>query len=108
MTIEDRAAEIYDLLKLNMDNTIDCDDLQITELSFAWASLEFMNDRIKKVNGLFSDKTFMASREKLSNEVQKYSNMLGLNRSQRLKLQDSSNTTTDNTDPIEELLNDVK
>lgn len=108
MKIEERASEIYSMLKLNIDNTIDCDDLQITELSFAWASLEFMNDRLKKVNGLFSDKTFMASREKLSNEVQKYSNMLGLNRSQRLKLQDNSNATSSNIDPLEELTNAFK
>lgn len=103
MKIEDRATEIYDMLKQNINDTITCDELQINELAFAWASLEFMNDRLKKVNGLFSDKTFMASREKLTNEVQKYSNMLGLNRSQRLKLQ--SVVTVEN-DPLEELINE--
>lgn len=103
MKIEDRATEIYDMLKQNINDTITCDELQINELAFAWASLEFMNDRLKKVNGLFSDKTFMASREKLTNEVQKYSNMLGLNRSQRLKLQ--SVVAVEN-DPLEELINE--
>lgn len=103
MKIEDRATEIYDILKQNINDTITCDELQINELAFAWASLEFMNDRLKKVNGLFSDKTFMASREKLTNEVQKYSNMLGLNRSQRLKLQ--SVVAVEN-DPLEELINE--
>lgn len=103
MKIEDRATEIYDMLKQNINDTITCDELQINELAFAWASLEFMNDRLKKVNGLFSDKTFMASREKLTNEVQKYSNMLGLNRSQRLKLQ---SVVAVEDDPLEELINE--
>lgn len=103
MKIEDRATEIYDILKQNINDTITCDELQINELAFAWASLEFMNDRLKKVNGLFSDKTFMASREKLTNEVQKYSNMLGLNRSQRLKLQ---TVVAVENDPLEKLINE--
>lgn len=105
MKIEDRATEIYDILKQNINDTITLDELQINELAFAWASLEFMNDKLKKVNGLFSDKTFMASREKLTNEVQKYSNMLGLNRSQRLKLQ--SVVSVEN-DPLGELVNEFK
>lgn len=102
MKIEDRAVEIYNLIKENITDINDCDDLQVNELSFAWASLEFMNMKLKSINGLFSDKTFMASREKLSNEVQKYSNMLGLNRSQRLKIQ--TECITKDNDPLEELL----
>lgn len=105
MKIEDRAIEIFNMLKQNINDTIECDDLQLTELAFAWASLEFMNDRLKTINSLFSDKTFMASREKLTNEVQKYSNMLGLNRSQRLKLQ---NINVSENDPLEEIINDIK
>lgn len=86
MNIDERAIELKDIILKCIDDVNHADMLQVDELCFAWATLEFMNDKIKKINGLLSDKTFMASREKMNNEIQKYSSSLGLNRAQRMKL----------------------
>lgn len=86
MNIDDRAIELKDIILQCIDDVNHADMLQVNELCFAWATLEFMNEKIKKVNGLLSDKTFMASREKMSGEIQKYSSSLGLNRAQRMKM----------------------
>lgn len=90
MDIEQRAEEISALIESILDTHNDHDLLQIHELSFAWAMLEFMNERILKIPSLLSDKTFMSSRDKMTNEVQKYSSTLGINRSQRMKLEQQS------------------
>ena len=90
MDIEQRAENISNLIASILDTHNDHDMLQIHELSFAWAMLEYMNDRILKIPSLLSDKTFMSSRDKMTNEVQKYSSALGLNRSQRMKLEQQS------------------
>ena len=90
MDIEQRAENISNLIASILDAHNDHDMLQIHELSFAWAMLEYMNDRILKIPSLLSDKTFMSSRDKMTNEVQKYSSALGLNRSQRMKLEQQS------------------
>lgn len=86
MNIDDRALEIKNIILTSLGDTIEVDLLQVDELAFAWATLEFMNDKIKKLNSLLSDKVFMSSRDKMNSEVQKYSNSLGLNRAQRMKL----------------------
>lgn len=90
MDIEQRAEEISALIESILDAHNEHDLLQIHELSFAWAMLEFMNERILKIPSLLSDKTFMSSRDKMTNEVQKYSSTLGINRSQRMKLEQQS------------------
>lgn len=86
MEIDNRTLEIKDIILSCVDDVNHVDMLQVDELSFAWATLEYMNDKIKKVNSLLSDKVFMSSRDKMNGEIQKYSNSLGLNRSQRMKL----------------------
>lgn len=103
MNIDERTLEIKNIIIDCLDDTIVTDHLQIDELAFAWATLEFMNDRIKKVNGLLSDKTFMSSREKMNSEIQKYSNSLGLNRAQRMKLTTKVSEPTSD-DPLLKLL----
>lgn len=86
MEINTRATEIKSIILNCIDDLSRTDMLQVEELSFAWATLEFMNNKIKTVNGLLSDKVFMSSRDKMNSEIQKYSTSLGLNRSQRMKL----------------------
>ena len=103
MNIDDRALEIKNIILNDIDDTNRCDLLQIDELAFAWATLEYMNDKIKKVNSLLSDKVFMSSRDKMNGEIQKYSNSLGLNRAQRMKLLAKANETSD-SDPLLKLL----
>lgn len=86
MEIDNRTIEIKEIILSCIDDTNTADMLQIEELAFAWATLEYMNDKIKKVNSLLSDKVYMSSRDKMNTEIHKYSNSLGLNRSQRMKL----------------------
>lgn len=86
MEIDNRTLEIKDIILSCVDDINHVDMLQVDELAFAWATLEYMNDKIKKINSLLSDKVFMSSRDKMNGEIQKYSNSLGLNRSQRMKL----------------------
>lgn len=103
MEIEERAKEIKIIILNSIDDTNHADMLQVEELSFAWATLEYMNNKIKKINGLLSDKVFMSSRDKMNSEIQKYSSSLGLNRSQRMKVSSMIKETTEK-DPLLELL----
>lgn len=103
MNIDERTIEIKNIILNDIDDTTKADFLQIDELAFAWATLEFMNDKIKKVNSLLSDKVFMSSRDKMNSEIQKYSNSLGLNRAQRMKLVTKIAEHT-NDDPLLKLL----
>ena len=103
MNIDERTIEIKNIILNDIDDTTKADLLQIDELAFAWATLEFMNDKIKKVNSLLSDKVFMSSRDKMNSEIQKYSNSLGLNRAQRMKLVTKIAEPT-NDDPLLKLL----
>lgn len=103
MEIENRSQEIKNIILDCIDDVNHADMLQIDELSFAWATLEYMNAKIKNVNGLLSDKVFMSSRDKMNAEIQKYSSSLGLNRSQRMKVNAKLQETADK-DPLLELL----
>lgn len=105
MNIDDRTIAIKKIILEDIDSTTQADFLQIEELAFAWATLEFMNNKIKKVNSLLSDKVFMSSRDKMNSEIQKYSNSLGLNRSQRMKLVSKIAESTKD-DPLLQLLAD--
>lgn len=103
MEIETRANEIKTIILDSIDDTNHADMLQIEELSFAWATLEYMNNKIKNINGLLSDKVFMSSRDKMNSEIQKYSSSLGLNRSQRMKVTAKIAESTEK-DPLLSLL----
>lgn len=104
MNIDERTIELKDIILKCIDDVNHTDMLQIDELAFAWATLEFMNDKIKKVNGLLSDKVFMSSRTKMTDEIQKYSNSLGLNRAQRMKMATKINEQQQCDDPLLKLL----
>ena len=105
MNIDERAIEIKKIILSDIDSTTQADFLQIEELAFAWATLEFMNNKIKQLNSLLSDKVFMSSRDKMNNEIQKYSNSLGLNRAQRMKLV-AKIAESKNDDPLLKILGD--
>ena len=105
MNINERTIEIKKIILADIDSTTQADLLQIEELAFAWATLEFMNHKIKQLNSLLSDKVFMSSRDKMNNEIQKYSSSLGLNRSQRMKLVAKINESTTD-DPLLKILGD--
>lgn len=105
MGIETRTSEIKNIILNCIDDTTHVDMLQIEELSFAWATLEYMNNKIKNVHSLLSDKVFMSSRDKMNSEIQKYSTSLGLNRSQRMKMTAKIKETTEK-DPLLSLLGD--
>lgn len=103
MEIDNRSLQIKNIILDCIDDVNNADMLQVEELSFAWATLEYMNDKIKNVNSLLSDKVFMSSRDKMNTEIQKYSNSLGLNRAQRMKLSTKFREPTEK-DPLLELL----
>lgn len=105
MEIETRANEIKTIILDSIDDTNHADMLQVDELSFAWATLEYMNNKIKNINGLLSDKVFMSSRDKMNGEIQKYSSSLGLNRSQRMKVTAKIAESTEK-DPLLSLIGD--
>lgn len=95
----DRQLQLEEIIISNIPDINKCDRLQISELAFAWSMLEFMNGRILKVPSLISDRQFMSSRDKFTGEVCKLSSALNLNRAQRQKIVNESNS-----DPLVDLL----
>ena len=95
MDIKTEQENVKEIINECIDNTNNFDNLQIDTLSFALATLLFMNNKIKSMPSLLGDKVFMSSRDKMNNEVLKYSNALGLTRQQRIKLVSKVNDNAD-------------
>lgn len=102
MTKEEIKELIIDLL----DN--DCNDIDtmtIDSLAFAFSMIDYMNQKLEASPNLLGDRIFMASREKLNNEIIRYSKVLGLTREQRARISKLADKK-ENTNPLLNILGD--
>lgn len=83
MTKEEVKQIIIDILN-NDCNEVDL--MTIDSLAFAFSTIDYMNNKLENSPSLLGDRIFMASREKLNNEIIRYSKALGLTREQRARI----------------------
>lgn len=83
MTQEEIKNIIVELLN-NDCNEVDL--MTVDSLAFAFSTIDFMNKKLTSCPSLLSDRIYMASREKLNNEIIRYSKVLGLTREQRARI----------------------
>lgn len=87
-----------------MNDYQEIDEPLIDSLAFAIDNLEFMDSQINEVKTLLSDKTFMASREKIVKQVENGLKMLDITPQARNK---AKVETAKTADPLSELLGEL-
>ena len=100
MTQEEIKQIIIDLLNNDCN---DVDLMTIDSLAFAFSTIDYMNKKLSASPNLLGDRIFMASREKLNNEIIRYSKALGLTREQRARISKLSDKK-ENSNPLLEIL----
>lgn len=87
-----------------MSDYQEIDEPLVDSLAFAIDQLEFMDAQINDVQSLLSDKTFMASREKIVKQVESGLKMLDITPQARNK---AKIETAKTADPLAELLGEL-
>lgn len=98
--------EVKQIIINLLDN--DCNDVDlmtVDSLAFAFSTIDYMNKKLAASPSLLGDRIFMASREKLNNEIIRYSKALGLTREQRARISKLSDKK-ENANPLLEILGD--
>lgn len=98
--------EIKDLIIDILNN--DCNEIDlmtVESLAFAFSTIDYMNQKLEASPSLLGDRIFMASREKLNNEIIRYSKVLGLTREQRARISKLADKK-ENSNPLLEILSD--
>lgn len=103
--LNEKQIEKRDWIIEQMGDTFKQIDMPLVEaLAFAIDKLEYMDERINTLPAVLDDRQFMASRDKFVKQVENGLKMLDITPQARNKANAEAIATSNNSDPLEALL----